>query len=257
MPNSVGSTSRQPLVDGGQIYVPAVGEDVPLPPPGSASAPSGSTPSGPVDVNRGIGRRTRIAARGRPGDRGGDHRRARTRRAVLVVRRPRAGHGDRAVEARRSRRAGDHVMVPRESAQRRLLPVDDAAADAHGRDGQARPSPPPRCRPASRGSGARSRPTSPSDCASSDAPRGRRRGATSRPRPRRRSDTRCDQRTVRRWPAAPERRSSRRPVRPVRSTRHRRVAATGTRWHRGRPGSTAPRTVRTSGSVGGTSGDLR
>ncbi len=33
------------LVDGGQIYVPAVGEDVPLPPAGSASAPPGSTPS--------------------------------------------------------------------------------------------------------------------------------------------------------------------------------------------------------------------
>ncbi len=40
------------LADGGQVYVPAVGEDVPLPPAGSASAPPGSTPSGPVDVNR-------------------------------------------------------------------------------------------------------------------------------------------------------------------------------------------------------------
>jgi competence protein ComEA len=41
-----------PLVDGDQIYVPAVGEDVPLLPSGSATAASDSTPSGPVDVNR-------------------------------------------------------------------------------------------------------------------------------------------------------------------------------------------------------------
>ena len=40
------------LIDGDQIYVPAVGEDVPPAAPGSASAPSESTPSGPVDVNR-------------------------------------------------------------------------------------------------------------------------------------------------------------------------------------------------------------
>lgn len=44
-----------PLLDGGQIYVPAVGEDgLLLPPPGSASesAAAESMPSGPVDVNR-------------------------------------------------------------------------------------------------------------------------------------------------------------------------------------------------------------
>jgi len=41
-----------PLVDGDQIYVPAIGEDVPPAALGSASAPSESTPSGPVDVNR-------------------------------------------------------------------------------------------------------------------------------------------------------------------------------------------------------------
>jgi len=41
-----------PLVDGDQIYVPEVGEDVPLPPVASAAAPSESTPTGPIDVNR-------------------------------------------------------------------------------------------------------------------------------------------------------------------------------------------------------------
>jgi competence protein ComEA len=41
-----------PLVDGDQIYVPAVGEDVPLPAPGSVAPDPASTPSGPVDVNR-------------------------------------------------------------------------------------------------------------------------------------------------------------------------------------------------------------
>lgn len=40
------------LVDGDQIYVPTNGEDVPLPLPGSTSAPAAQTPSGPVDVNR-------------------------------------------------------------------------------------------------------------------------------------------------------------------------------------------------------------
>ena len=40
------------LIDGDQIYVPAVGEDVPPAAPGSAGAPSETTPSGPIDVNR-------------------------------------------------------------------------------------------------------------------------------------------------------------------------------------------------------------
>jgi competence protein ComEA len=41
-----------PIIGGDQIYVPAVGEDVPPAVLGPASAPSESTPSGPVDTNR-------------------------------------------------------------------------------------------------------------------------------------------------------------------------------------------------------------
>ena len=45
-----------PLVDGTQIYVPVVGEEVPTPAslPGSEAAPGTDAPIGPIDVNRAI-----------------------------------------------------------------------------------------------------------------------------------------------------------------------------------------------------------
>ena len=40
------------MVDGDQIYVPEVGEEVAIPAPGAAPAHSEQPPPGPVDVNR-------------------------------------------------------------------------------------------------------------------------------------------------------------------------------------------------------------